>query len=94
MGLGLKHKLGASHQLGAKIYGAKVPAKSPPCLRRAQDLGAKIYGAETSKLGATNDDAELRVQILKVYLQKHICEKLLKKGLKNKKVGHNCKPAE
>ena len=76
-------KLGANNhgvKLGAKIYGAKVRAKSPPCLRRAQDLGAKIYGAETSKLGATNDGAELRVQILKAYLQGHICEKLSKKG--------------
>ena len=88
---GLKHYLGTidlgavlganNHgaKLGAKIYGVKVPAKSPPCLRRAQDLGAKIYGAETSKLGATNDHAELRVQILKLYLHGHIYEKL-KKG--------------
>ena len=52
---------------GAKL-GAKVPAKSPPRLRRAQDLGAKIYGAETCKLGITNDGAELKVQILKAYL--------------------------
>jgi len=55
-------------KLGAKIYGAKVPAKSPSCLRRTQDLGTKIYGVETCKLGATNDDAKLRVQILKTYL--------------------------
>ena len=87
LGAGLKHHLGAidlgvvlgannhSAKLGAKIYGAKVLAKSPPRLRRAQDLGAKIYGAETYKLGATNDDAELRVQILKAYLHEHICEK-------------------
>ena len=60
-------KLGANNH-GAKIYGKKVPAKSPPRLRQAQDLGAKIYGAETCKLGATNDGAELRVQILKSYL--------------------------
>ena len=59
---------------GAKIYGAKVSAKSPPRLRQAQDLGAKIYGVETCKLGATNNDAELRVQILKTYLQGHICD--------------------
>jgi len=59
-------------KLGAKIYAAKVPAKSPPRLRRVQDLGAKIYVAETCKLGAINDSAELRVQILKAYLQGHI----------------------
>ena len=60
--------IGLGAKLGAKIYGANVPAKSPPRLRRARDLGAKIYGAETCKLGATNDGAELRVQILKSYL--------------------------
>ena len=52
-------------KLDVKIYGAKlgsnVPVKSLPCLRRAQDLDAKIYGTETCKLGATNDDAKLRV---------------------------------
>ena len=60
-------KLGAKIygiKLGAKIYVAKMSARSPPRLRRAQDLGTKIYGAETYKLGATNDGAELRVQIL------------------------------
>jgi len=51
----------------------------------AQDLGAKTFGAETCKLGATNDDAEIRVEILKEYLQGYICEKLSKKGSKNKK---------
>ena len=45
-------------KLSVKIYCAKVPTKSPPRLRRAQDLGAKIYGAETCKLDATNDGAE------------------------------------
>ena len=35
----------------------------------AQDIGAKPFGDETCKLGATNDGAELRVQILKSYLQ-------------------------
>jgi len=55
-------------ELSARIYGAKLPVKSSQRLRRAQDLGAKIYGAETCKLGATNDGAELRVQILKSYL--------------------------
>ena len=62
---GLKHHLGVIHlgavldannhgaKLGAKIYGAKVPARSPPRLRQAQDLGAKIYDADTCKLGAT-----------------------------------------
>ena len=56
-------------ELGAKIYGAKLAAKSPSRLRQAQDLGAKIYGVKTCKLGATNDGAELRVQISKSYLQ-------------------------
>ena len=69
-------------ELGAKIYGAKLPAKSPPRLRRAQDLGARIYGAKTCKLGANNNGAELRVQILKAYLQGHICEKKFKKRTK------------
>ena len=46
----------------------KLPTKSPPRLCRAQDLGAKINDDETCKLGATNDGAELRVQILKAYL--------------------------
>jgi len=57
-------------ELGAKIYGAKVPAKSPLRLCRAQDIGVKIYDAETCKLGATNDNADLNVQILKTYLQR------------------------
>ena len=61
-----------------------VPVKSPPRLRRAQNLGAQIYGAETCKLSATNDGAELRVQILKAYLKGHICENFSKKGLKTK----------
>ena len=84
LGVGLKHHLGAidiDAKLGAKIYGAKLSAwiygaklstKSPPRLRRAQDLSARIYGAETCKLGATNNDAELRVQILKS--NGHICD--------------------
>ena len=100
LGAGLKHHLGAidlgtvlganNHgtklgaKLGAKIYGAKVPVKLPPRLRRAQNLCAKIYGAETCKLGATNDGTELRVQILKAYLQGHICEIFSKKELKTK----------
>ena len=74
LGAGLKHHLGA-----------KLPIKSPPRLCRAQDLGAKIYGAETCKLGATNDGAELRVQILKSYLLGHICENFQKRA-KNKKI--------
>ena len=49
-------------ELGVKIYGAELPAKSPPCLRRAQELGA------------INDGAEIKVQILKSYLQGHIYE--------------------
>ena len=76
-------KLGAriyGAKLGARIYGAELPAKSPPRLRRAQDLGASNDGAEQCKFGASNDDAELRVQILKSYLQEHICEKIQKKG--------------
>ena len=84
MGVGLKHHLGAidlgavlgannnDAKLDAKIYGAKVTAKSPPRLRRAQNLDAKIYSAETCKLDVTNNDAELRVLILKAYLQGHL----------------------
>ena len=91
MGPGLKHYLGVidhDAKLGARIYdavvgariygakldvriyGAKLPVKSPPCLRRAQDLGA------------SNDGIEVRVQILKSYLQKHICGFFLKKTKK------------
>ena len=93
LGARLKHHLGAidlgavlgannhgAKIYSAKIYGAKLSAKSSPRPRLAQDLGAKIYGAETCKLGATNDGAELRIQILKSYLQGHICEKFSKKG--------------
>ena len=61
---GLKHHLDAidiGAKLGARIYGAELPAKSPPHLRRAQDLGASNDGAETCKLGASNDGTELRV---------------------------------
>ena len=87
LGAGLKHHLGAidvGAKLGAKIYDAKLGAriycvellaKSPPCVRWDQDLGA------------SNDGAELRVHILKSYLQGHICEIFSKKGLKNKKSG-------
>ena len=57
LGAGLKHHLGAidpsAKIYSARIYGAELPAKSPPRLRRAQDLGA------------SNDGVELRVQILK-----------------------------
>ena len=83
MGPGLKHMLGASHpgaKLGARIYGAELPAMSPPRPLRAQELGARNAGAETCKLGASNDGAELRVQILKSCLQGHICEFFSKKG--------------
>ena len=79
---GLKHHLGAidiGAKLDARIYGTKLAAKSPPRLRRAQDLGSKIYGVEMCKLGTTNDGAELRVQILKSYLQGHICDFFLSK---------------
>ena len=70
-------KLGAKiygAELGARIYGAELTSKSAPRLSRAQDLGTNNDGAEQCKLGASNDDAELRVQILKSYLQGHICE--------------------
>jgi len=70
-------KLGAriyGAKLGARIYGVELPAESPPRLRRAQDLAASNDGADTCKLGASNDGAELRVQILKSYLQEHIYE--------------------
>ena len=52
---------------------------SPPCPLRAQELGARDADAKTCKLGASNDGAELRVQILKSFLQRRICEKLSKK---------------
>jgi len=83
-------ELGASVygvELGASVYGAELPAKSAPCQRRAQDLGANNDGAEQCKLGASDDGAEIRVQILKSFLQGRICEKLSKKRLKNKKFG-------
>ena len=73
-------KLGAKiygAKLGARIYGAELPAKSPSRLRRAQDLSASNDGAKKCKLGASNDDAELRVHILKSYL--HIYKKKAKK---------------
>ena len=63
-----------------------MPAKSPSRLRRAQDLGVKIYGAEMCKLGVINNGAELRVQILKAYPQRHICENFSKKELKKIRV--------
>ena len=58
--------------LGANVAVAWQAPRRRRSLRRAQDLSVKICGAETCKLGATNDDAELRVQILKSYLQEHI----------------------
>ena len=93
LGAGLKHHLGVTDlgtvlgannhgaKLAVKIYGAMVPAKSPPRLRRAQDLGARIDGAETCKLGTTNVGTELRIQILKTYVEGHI-EKFQKKTKK------------
>ena len=57
-------ELGASinsAELGVRMYGAELPAKSVPRLRRAQDLGASNDGAETCNLGVSNDGAELRV---------------------------------
>jgi len=92
LGAGLKHHLGAklgakiygtklgAMIYGARIYGAELPAKSPPRVRRAQDLGASNDGAEKCKLGTSNDGAKLRVHILKSYLQGHICDFFLKKG--------------
>ena len=68
LGTGLKHHLSVIDP------GAELTTKLSPRLRRAQDLGAGLYSAETCKLGATNDDAELRVQILKAYLQGYICD--------------------
>ena len=73
---GLKRKLGISHpsaELGAKIYGAELPVMSLPHWFRAQELDAWDAGAEMCKLGASNDGVELRVQILKSFLQGHIC---------------------
>ena len=84
LGAGLKHHFGAididaklgakiyDAKLGARIYGAELPGKSPPHLRRVQDLGASSDGAETCKLGTSNDDAKIRIQILKSYLQGYI----------------------
>jgi hypothetical protein len=86
LGVELKHHLGANNY-GAKLAIAPTPCYLPgqrPRRQRGPDLGAKPFGAETCNLGATNDGAELRVQILKSYLQGHICEKLLKKGKKQK----------
>ena len=70
----------------ARIYGVDLPTKSPPRLRRAQDLSVSSDGTEQCKLGASNNGAELRVQILKSYLQGHICEIFSKKKAKNKKI--------
>jgi len=81
LGVGLKHHLGAklgakiygtklgAMIYGARIYGAELPAKSPPCLHRAQDLSASNDGAEKC------NGAKLRVHILKSYLQGHIYKK-------------------
>ena len=91
LGPELKHHLGAvDHgvKLGARIYGAKLgsriyvaelPAKSAPRLRRVQDLGASNDSAEKCKFGASISGAELRVHILKSYLQRYIYEKISKK---------------
>ena len=74
---------------------SSTPITPAPCCLPGQrprrqhgpDLGAKPFDAETCKLGVTNDDAELRVQILKAYLHTHIYEKLLKKAQKKQKSG-------
>ena len=49
VGAGLKYNLSAidpGAKLGARIYGAELPVKSPPRLHRAKDLGASNDGAE------------------------------------------------
>ena len=74
MGPGLKHHLGAIDH-GAKIYGAELGVRI-----YGAKLGARIYGVKQCKLGASNDVAELKVQILKCYLLKHICEIFSKKS--------------
>ena len=48
-------------ELSARVTGAELPAKSPSCLRRAQDLGASNDDAEQCKLDASNYDTELKV---------------------------------
>ena len=65
-------------ELGARVTSDELPAMSPPRPLRAQELGARDTGAEMCKLDASNDGAELRVQILKSFLQRRICEKLSK----------------
>ena len=65
-------------RLGGADLGAELSAKSPSRQRRAQELDA------------SNDGAKIRVQILKSYLQGHICEFFFKKKLKNKKFGVEC----
>ena len=51
-------------------------------------ISTPAMGTEQCKLGTSDDGAELRVQILKSFLQICICEKL-KKKLKNKKFGRH-----
>ena len=51
-----------------------------------QNLGAICTGAETCKLDVNYSGAEMRVYILKSYLQGHICEKLSKKRAKKTKI--------
>ena len=48
-------------------------------------ISTPAMGTEQCKLGTSDDGAELRVQILKSFLQGHICEFFFEKGLKNKK---------
>ena len=66
-------------ELGARVTSAELPAMSPPRLLRAQEHGSSNDGAETCKLGASNDGAELRVQILKFFLQGYIYENFQKR---------------
>jgi len=66
-----RKRLGASDhgaEFGAKIYDVELPVKSPSRQCRAQELGVSNDDAETCKIGASNDNAELRVQILKSFL--------------------------
>jgi hypothetical protein len=50
----------------------------------APDLGANYSGAETCHHGANSNGAVVWVQFLEGYYQGRICEKLSKKGKKNK----------
>ena len=79
----MQRRAGQDVELDARIYGIKLGAriydidrtiKSSSRLRRARDLSTSNDGTKQCKLGASNDGAEIRVHILKSYLQRHICE--------------------